>query len=620
MSRIRSILESHALNLPEGRALPAGVPLRVRPDLLLVDAVRGRLALGRFAASGASAPRIEVVAASDRPEAPAWSGGDPEWSEFADLARACGVRLAPPRAGDMSSIALDMFGAPGRMLVAVSDLAAAGALGALAWKIGELEAAALMAGEPLEFEARSPLRVQLDGVLPARVEGHDVACALVSGWPGAWADALVEFQGEGLTSLSVSDRAVVARGLSRAGARAVLFPSDDATREFLRDRGREADWRRTEPSNGDGPPLVLELGWVVPQAMAGLDSRGSAALLWWSGAAVGEVTIGREASFEDLTRLGALLVGRAIADGVWMSVGPTSGPLVRAAEATGLRAALLASGVHWRRDDDAGRPCRRSDALRLHFGSLPADAGADDWSASLQACAAAACAGAIEEPHRWPDARNATRGDGALAPSLISIPPSLGSPEAAVTEGGARPASRASAPLCGPVFARWPRDLDADALLPPGPRVRALLDRPARLTPLLLPGATRLAGAAGRAPRWLVVWGALSGLDDCEAGLLALRELGVRAVLAGAVEPRTRRRCSEAGLLAMRVAHVEDLAEIGPGDELELVGGLDLATVERSRVVRDLTRARALVVVPELDAREWSWVRTGARFLGTRAA
>ena len=51
--------------------------------------------------------------------------------------------------------------------------------------------------------------------------------------------------------------------------------------------------------------------------------------------------------------------------------------------------------------------------------------------------------------------------------------------------------------------------------------------------------------------------------------------------------------------------------QIQPGDELELVGGLEAFAADRARVMRDLTRGFALVVLPEQSRREWSWVGAG---------
>jgi hypothetical protein len=233
------------------------------------------------------------------------------------------------------------------------------------------------------------------------------------------------------------------------------------------------------------------------------------------------------------------------------------------------------------------------------------------WSAGLQACAAAACAGRIEDPFAraedglvpWPAAGAVVRGLAIPAAAAVEPPP----------EGATRSIGAIRTTLCGPVFARWSHDLDARALLPPGPRVDSRLQFPERLVDDLLPGAPRLAGGPGRAPRWLLVQGTLGALEGGEAGLLALRSAGVCAILAAAVDADARRRCAEAGVVAMAAARAADLEVIGPGDELELVGGLDVLVLERSRVVRDLTRARAIVVVPELDAREWGWVRAGGR-------
>jgi hypothetical protein len=56
---------------------------------------------------------------------------------------------------------------------------------------------------------------------------------------------VLEFHGAGLFTLPMADRiAIASRAATIAGALSVLFPSDDRTRTWLRELGRDADWRR----------------------------------------------------------------------------------------------------------------------------------------------------------------------------------------------------------------------------------------------------------------------------------------------------------------------------------------------------------------------------------------
>ena len=146
-----------------------------------------------------------------------------------------------------------------------------------------------------------------------------------------------------------------------------------------------------------------------------------------------------------------------------------------------------------------------------------------------------------------------------------------------------------------------------------GPRLAECLARPEALAEHVVPAARRGAGPLPRATgSWRLVCGDVRGIERREAALPALAALGVRGVLAAGFEARARPLFARAGLLALRVLRASDLDAVELGDELELVGGLDTFTPNRARVVRDLTRAFAMVALPELNAREWNWVLAGA--------
>jgi aconitate hydratase len=607
---ILSILEEHAPRT-SARSSAGRVRLNARPDALLADADAGRLALGRFAGLGPGSPAVELIVAADRESAPGWPGGDPESDRFLALARSCGARVLPPRAGTLAGVALDSLAAPGRLLASVRDLAAVGALGAVSCRVGELEAVGVLCGETIEREPPTPRRLRLQGELSPRCEGADVGATLLARWPHVWRQADVEIEDSGLETLWVSDRKVIAETLAAAGARTVLFPSDEITRAFLKSRGREADWRRTDPGPADDSALVLDLGSVVPHAIPDGAPLGPVALAWAPGAPVGEVHVGSEALIEDLVRLGELFEGRRVLDRVRFTIRCGSARIARAARTLGLVDTLTGCGVRFLADDEPDHAMRRIGELSLRFGSpRTTSETTPDWSAGLQACVAAAFAGALEEP-----SRPSRDGNGALAGTALESPINLaGAAAASASPNRVLPSAKVASwvGLRGLVRARWEDDLDGERLLPHGPRVRAWLDRPEHLASEVLPGAVRELRPQ-TSEGWLVVRGAVRELENAEAGLLALRALGVRAVLAEDVEPAARRRCAEAGLLAMKVERAADLAEIARGDELELVGGLELVALERSRVVRNLTRARVLVTMPEHDETEWEWVRRGGR-------
>src|SRR5262249_60866654 len=109
---------------------------------------------------------------------------------------------------------------------------------------------------------------------------------------------------------------------------------------------------------GPGPAFGLDLGWVVPRAVPCERGAEPAALTWWSGVAVGEGGIGREATLEDLARFAALLAGHAVADGTWVEVQPSSADLERHAHRSGVQERLLAAGGPRLRGRGPRRPPR----------------------------------------------------------------------------------------------------------------------------------------------------------------------------------------------------------------------------------------------------------------------
>src|SRR5262249_47968493 len=92
---------------------------------------------------------------------------------------------------------------------------------------------------------------------------------------GEGTGAVLEFFGLGLFSLPMADRFGIAmRAGVVAGALAALFPSDDRTRLWLRECGRDADWRRLE-GGGEGVDTIvsLELSGVRPERAEGTAVR-----------------------------------------------------------------------------------------------------------------------------------------------------------------------------------------------------------------------------------------------------------------------------------------------------------------------------------------------------------
>ncbi len=79
---------------------------------------------------------------------------------------------------------------------------------------------------------------------------------------------IIEYTGEGVKSLSVTDRATITNMGAELGATTSVFPSDENTRLYLKEEGREEDYT---PLAGDpdavyDEELIVDLDQLTPLA------------------------------------------------------------------------------------------------------------------------------------------------------------------------------------------------------------------------------------------------------------------------------------------------------------------------------------------------------------------
>lgn len=128
--------------------------------------------------------------------------------------------------------------APGDVIIgADSHTCTYGAAGAFATGVGSTDMGAAMATGDTWFKVPSAIKVVLTGSLPKWVGGKDVILTLIGriGVDGARYQSL-EFTGSGLQSLTMADRLTIANMAIEAGAKNGIFPVDDVTRAYLKDR------------------------------------------------------------------------------------------------------------------------------------------------------------------------------------------------------------------------------------------------------------------------------------------------------------------------------------------------------------------------------------------------
>src|SRR5439155_5406862 len=112
-------------------------------------------------------------------------------------------------------------------------------LGVLGWGVGGIEAEACMLGQPMYLPPPQVIGIRFNNSLPTGATATDLVLTLTEmlrkhGVVGKF----VEFCGDGLSSLTVADRATLSNMCPEYGATSALFPVDAQTLRYLEMTGR----------------------------------------------------------------------------------------------------------------------------------------------------------------------------------------------------------------------------------------------------------------------------------------------------------------------------------------------------------------------------------------------
>src|SRR3954470_8356307 len=246
----QKLIQSHLL---DGDLRQPGSDIALKIDQVLLQDVLGTLVMLELEAMGVE--RVKVGLAAQYVDHNLVQNDHMNPDEHLFLRSACrrfGVWYSRPGNGISHPVHMQRFGKPGLTLVGSdSHTPAADSLGMLALGAGGIEVALAMTGEPLHLRMPQVWGVRLTGSLPEWVSAKDVILEMLRrhGVEGGFG-RIVEYYGPGLAGLTAMDRHVIADMGAELGATTTVFPSDEATRRFLRDEGREADWVEIRADEG----------------------------------------------------------------------------------------------------------------------------------------------------------------------------------------------------------------------------------------------------------------------------------------------------------------------------------------------------------------------------------
>lgn len=178
-----------------------------------------------------------------------------------DFSKEYGAVLSDVGAGVCHQRLIETFVNPGEILVgADSHTCTSGALGAFATGMGSTDIAVAMALGKTWLKVPATFKIEVTGKFKQGICSKDLMLHLIGliGADGATYKAL-EFTGDTIENMEMSERFTLANMAVEAGAKAGLFVADEKTKAFLKSRGREEKFSTLKPDSDANYERIIKI-------------------------------------------------------------------------------------------------------------------------------------------------------------------------------------------------------------------------------------------------------------------------------------------------------------------------------------------------------------------------
>ena len=236
---------------------------------------------------------------------------------------------------------------PGMIIVGSdSHTSTAGAFNAFAAGNDRTEAAGIWKRGETWFRVPDSIMITLTGKLSEGVSSKDVALWIIGMIGSDGANYMsIEYHGDGIKNLNISDRMTIANLASEMGAKNAVFPADEILFEFL---GRKINGVWADERAEYFSKITINLKDVFPVVAAPHNVDNIKSVSELSGTPVHEGLIGTctNGRIEDLRIAANILKGKKISDGFQLNVIPASREIYLKAIEEGIITDIMKSGAN----------------------------------------------------------------------------------------------------------------------------------------------------------------------------------------------------------------------------------------------------------------------------------
>ena len=402
-------------NLLKGQLI-AGQEIQLKVNQTLTQDTTGTMAYLQFLAMDVPQVRTDLsVAYIDHNMLQTGFENADDHAFIQSVAQKHGIIFSKPGAGICHQVHLERFAKPGTILLGSdSHTPTAGGLGAIAIGMGGLDVAVAMATSMTTIVMPRIFNINLINKPHSYINGKDIILKVlqqlkVTGGVGF----IMEYSGDGLQYLSVTDRATVCNMGAELGATTSIFPSDKNTSRYLSQQGRAQDYVAliADDDAEYDQTLTIDLSLLKPMVAQPHMPDNVVEVQAVEGLKVDQIAVGSctNSSYTDMMKVVEILKGKTIHPDVSLVISPGSANILRLLSENGGLSALISAGA--RILESSCGPCigmgqaPRSNGISVrsfnrNFKGRSGTSNAQVYLVSPETAAASALMGVLSDPSR----------------------------------------------------------------------------------------------------------------------------------------------------------------------------------------------------------------------------
>lgn len=632
----QKIIKNHLIS---GEMTP-GSEISIRIDQTLTQDSTGTMAYLQFEAIGI--PRVKTeksVAYIDHNTLQAGFENADDHKYIQTVTSKHGIYFSRPGNGICHQVQLERFDVPGRTLLGSdSHTPTGGGIGMLAIGAGGLDVAVAMGGGPYYMMMPKVCRVTLQGKLKPWVSAKDVILEVlrlltVKGGVGK----VIEYAGDGVSSLTVPERATITNMGAELGATTSIFPSDAVTKAFLKAQGRESDWAELLPDTDAvyDEEVTIDLGGLEPLAAKPHSPDNVEAISKIGTIKVDQVAIGSctNSSYMDMIKVARILKGKTVHPGVSLVIAPGSKQVLTMLAQEGALADMVAAGA--RILESACGPCigmgqaPATNAISLrtfnrNFEGRSGTKSAGVYLVSPETAAVSALTGVLTDPRTLGEAPEVKMPDKFFVNDNMVVAPAPENNDVEVVRGpNIKPFpinKELSDKVEGVALIKVGDNITTDHIMPSNAKLLPYRSNiPYLAEYCLTPCDPDFPKRAQENGGGFIIGGSNYGQGSSrEHAALAPLQLGIKGVVAKSFARIHMANLINSGILPMTFADEADYDRISQGDVLVLENAVEQIKAGNELVLTNKTSNTKVKVITALSGRQKDMMLAGGLLNYTR--